>query len=114
MRAHLAAAAVLLALTSCAATTTQDMTAASAQTTPPATPCHGAYVADVDTSVPGEPTPEAAAIAWAKSVIAPTGAPTSGWKPTDELTLQSGNWIVGVTQTIPGGWVVSGLGCGPS
>jgi hypothetical protein len=75
-------------------------------------PCHGAYVADVDTSVPGEPTPEAASVACAQSVVAPSGAPTDGWKATDDRTVQSGDWIVGVSRTIPGGWVVSGLGCG--
>lgn len=91
-----------------------------------ATPCHGAYVSDVDTSVPGmdisvpgETTPEAAAVAWSKSVVAPSGAPTDGWKATDERaersgerTVRSGDWIVGVSPTLPGGWVVSGLGCG--
>jgi hypothetical protein len=119
MRAHIpaagaGAAAVLLALTSCATASTQEMTSANAQTAMPTTQCHGAYVADVDTSVPGEATPETAAIAWSKSVAAPSGAPTSGWKATDELTQQSGDWIIGVSQTVPGGWVVSGLGCGPS
>lgn len=83
-----------------------------------AAPCHGAYVADVDTrvpgvdiNIPGEPTPEAAAVAWAKSVIAPSGAPTDGWKAIDEQTVRSGDWIVGVTRTVTGGWVVSGLRC---
>lgn len=73
--------------------------------------CHGAYVADIDTSVPGDPTPEAAAAAWAKSVVAPAGAPTDEWKQADEQTVRSGDWIVGVSRTVPGGWVVSGLGC---
>jgi hypothetical protein len=84
-----------------------------------AAPCHGVHVADVDTSVPGEPTPEAAAVAWSNSVLAPSGAPTDGWKATDEReersgerTARSGDWIVGVSRTVPGGWVVSGLGCG--
>ncbi len=83
-----------------------------------AAPCHGAYVADVDTSVPGEPTPEAAALAWAESGAAPAGAPTEGWKAVDDRDepgglpkARSGDWTVGVTPTIPGGWVVSGLGC---
>lgn len=77
-----------------------------------AAPCHGAFVADVDTSVPGEPTPEAAAVAWASSGFAPSGAPTDGWKATDDRSARSGDWIVGVSRTIPGGWVLSGLGCG--
>ena len=77
-----------------------------------AAPCHGAFVADVDTSVPGEPTPEAAAVAWARSGFAPAGAPPDGWKATDDRTVRSGDWIVGVSRTIPGGWVFSGLGCG--
>jgi hypothetical protein len=75
--------------------------------------CHGAYLADVDTSVPGEATPEAAAVAWAKSVNAPPGAPTDGWKATDERkersrerTVRSGDWIVGLSSTVPVGWVV--------
>jgi hypothetical protein len=66
--------------------------------------CHGAYLADVDTSVPGEATPEAAAVAWAESVNAPPGAPTDGWKATDERkersrerTVRSGDWIVGLS-----------------
>jgi hypothetical protein len=82
-------------------------------------PCHGAYVADVDTSVPGEPTPEAAALAWAKSGAAPSGAPTDGWKAVDDPEEQnglrkarSGDWLAGVSRTVPGGWIVSGLGCG--
>jgi hypothetical protein len=81
--------------------------------------CHGAYLADVDTGVPGEATPEAAAVAWAKSVNAPPGAPTDGWQATDERkersrerTVRSGDWIVGRSSTAPVGWVVSGLGCG--
>ena len=74
--------------------------------------CHGAYLSDIDTSVPGEPTPEAAAVAWAQSEAAPSGAPTDGWKATDDRTVRSGDWIVGVSRTISGGWVVSGLGCG--
>ena len=84
-----------------------------------AAPCHGAYVADVNTSVPGEATPEAAAMAWSQSVLAPSGAPTDGWEAVDDREkwsglrkARSGDWIVGVTPTIPGGWVVSGLGCG--
>lgn len=79
-----------------------------------AVPCHGAFVADVDTSVPGEPTPEGAALVWAKSVSAPSGAPTEGWNVVDEQMVRSSDWIVGVSPTITGGWVVSGLGCGVS
>ena len=82
-------------------------------------PCHGEFVADVDTSVPGEATPEAAAVAWASSGRAPSGAPTEGWKATDEamqrggdFTVNSGDWTVGLTRTVPGGWLVSGLRCG--
>lgn len=101
-------ALILFTLSSCAVQPASTGTVPDAS----AAPCHGAYVADVDTSVPGEPTPEAAAVAWAKSVIAPSGAPTHGWKAVDELTVRSGDWIAGVSTTIPGGWVVSGLGCG--
>lgn len=62
---------------------------------------------------------EAAAVAWAKSVSAPSGAPTGGRKATDvqkerrgERTVRSGDRIVGLSSNVPGGWVVSGLGCG--
>lgn len=103
------AALVLFTFSSCAAAPTATEAVPSART-----PCYGAYVSDVDTSVPGEPTREAAAVAWAKSVVAPSGAPTVGWKATDELTAQSGDWIVGVSRTTSGGWIVSGLGCGAS
>jgi hypothetical protein len=103
-------AVILFTLSSCAVLPASTGTVPDAS----AAPCHGAYVADVDTSIPGEPTPEAAATAWAKSVIAPSGAPTHGWKAVNELTVRSGDWIAGVSPTIPGGWVVSGLGCGVS
>lgn len=73
--------------------------------------CHGAYVADVDTNAPGEPTQEAAAAAWATSPIAPSGAPTDGWEEVDSQTLRSGDWSVGLNPTLSGGWLVSGLGC---
>ena len=98
----------LFTLSSCAVQPASTGTVPSGS----AAPCHGAYVADVDTSVPGEPTPEAAAVAWAKSLNAPSGAPTGGWKAGDEQTAGSGDWNAGVSRTIPGGWVVSGLGCG--
>jgi len=101
-------ALILFTLSSCAAQPASTGAVPSGS----AAPCHGAYVADVDTSVPGEPTPEAAAVAWAKSVNAPSGAPTDGWKAVDERTARSGDWNAGVSRTIPGGWVVSGLGCG--
>ena len=101
-------ALILFTLSSCAVQPASTGTVPSGS----AGPCHGAYVADVDTSVPGEPTPEAAAVAWAESVNAPSGAPTEGWKVVDEQTARSGDWIAGVSRTIPGGWVVSGLGCG--
>lgn len=110
-----AAALLLLALSSCGPPPTPT-SPVPAQT--PA-PCHGEFVADVDTSVPGEATPEAAAVAWAISARAPSGAPTGGWMATDEamersgdLTVNSGDWTVGLTRTIPGGWLVSGLRCG--
>lgn len=127
-RLALAGAAVLIlfALSACtsapASTPAATMTAASTQAAPgkETAPCHSAYVNDVDTrvpgvdtNVPGEPTPEAAAVAWAKSVLAPSGAPTVGWVAIDEQTARSGDWIVGVTRTVTGGWVVDGLGCAP-
>jgi hypothetical protein len=109
------AALVLLALSSCGTPSTP--TGPVPAQTPPAR-CHGEFVADVDTSVPGEATPEAAAVAWASSERAPSGAPTVGWKATDtaqssgDLTVNSGDWTLGLTRTVPGGWVVSGLRCG--
>lgn len=105
-----ASAVVLFALSACSAAPAPAVTAPSHGHTP----CHDPFVADIDTSVPGETTPEAAAVTWAqsKSSLTPAGAPTMGWRSTDELTVQSGDWVVGVSQTISGGWVVSGLGCG--
>ena len=110
-----AAAALLLALSACVTTPPAPPVAVTGQN---ATPCHGPYVADIDTSVPGEATPEAAAVAWSRSILAPSGAPIDGWKTTaeqtdrsGERTVRSGDWVVGVSRTIPGGWVVSGLGC---
>lgn len=99
---------ILVTLASC------GVPPASMDTTPSssAVPCHGAYVADVDTSVPGEPTFGMAAEAWAKSAMAPSGAPSGGWDVVDGVTMRSGDWAVGLTQTVGGGWVVSGLGCG--
>lgn len=78
------------------------------------TACHGPYVADVDTSVPGEATPEGAALAWSEtnSILRPSGAPQHGWKLVDDKTVRSGNWFVGVSRTLSGGWIVSGLSCG--
>lgn len=121
-----AAAFILLALSACttdpvpAPTTTTAAASTEAAPGKETAPCHGAYVNDVDTrvpgvdtNVPGEPTPEAAAVAWAKSVLAPSGAPTEGWVAIDEQTARSGDWIVGVTRTVTGGWVVDGLGCAP-
>lgn len=113
------AALLLLALCSCGTSPTPagPVTAQTPAKSP--APCHGEFVADVDTSVPGEATPEAAAVAWATSRGAPAGAPTGGWKAADEamehggdLTVNSGDWTVGLTRTIPGGWLVSGLRCG--
>lgn len=109
------AALVVAALSSCGTAPT-SAGAVPAQTM---APCHGAYAADVDTSVPGEPTPEAAAVAWSISALAPSGAPTVDWKATDgliertgERTVSSGDWTVGLSRTVPGGWLVSGLRCG--
>lgn len=103
------------------ATTLATATATATAPGKDTVPCHGAYVNDADTripavdiNVPGEATPELAAVAWAKSVNAPSGAPTDGWKATDEHTVRSGDWIVGVTRTVTGSWVVSGLGCAPA
>jgi hypothetical protein len=109
---------VLFALGSCAsapappqARTPVPTAAVTAGETAP--PCHDPYVADIDTSVPGAATPVEAAAEWAaKYPSAPSGAPTAGWTRIDVQTVRSGDWIVGVSPTIPGGWVVSGLGCG--
>ncbi len=112
-----AATALLLVLTSCATTPAPADTA----TGQGATPCHDPYVADIDTSAPGEATPEAAAVAWSwsKSILTPSDAPNDGWKATDdwaeqsgERTVRNGDWVVGVSRTVSGGWLVSGLGCG--
>ncbi|MFF2243849.1 hypothetical protein ACFVTM_06670 [Arthrobacter sp. NPDC058130] len=104
-------ALILFVLSSCA---TAPASTEIAREPASSVACHGAYVADIDTSVPGEPTPIAAAVAWAKSVVAPSGAPIDGWKEVDQQTVRSGGWTVGVSRTNPGGWVVSGLGCGVS
>lgn len=105
-----AAAVLLLALSSCATGPTQAVTESDLSDTP----CHSPFVADVDTSVAGEATPEAAAMAWSKSKspFTPSGAPHGGWKSSHEQTVRSGDWVVGVSRTISGGWIVSGLGCG--
>lgn len=108
VRLATAAALLLVVLSSCATAPASTDTAAGGV---PA-PCHGAYVSDVDTRATGEATPGAAAVAWAKSVLAPSGAPPDGWKAVDERTLRSGDWIVGVARTVSGGWLVDGLGCG--
>ena len=110
MQAAGAAGVLLFVLSACASAPAPAVTAPGQSLTA----CHGSFVADVDTSVPGEATPEAAAVAWSKSksILTPSGAPHYGWKSTDEKTVQSGDWVVGVTRTISGGWVVSGLGCG--
>ncbi|MDQ0075720.1 hypothetical protein J2S97_000885 [Arthrobacter oryzae] len=59
-------------------------------------------------------------MAWSKSrsMLTPSGAPTDGWKTIDERTersgertVRSGDWVVGVSRTLSGGWIVSGLGC---
>jgi hypothetical protein len=108
---------VLLALASCASAPAPPQKGApvptATVTTGETTACHNPFVADVDTSVPGAATPVEAATEWAaKHPAAPSGAPTAGWTPIDAQTVRSGDWIVGVSPTIPGGWVVSGLGCG--
>ena len=110
MQAAGAATVLLFALSACASAPAPTVTAPGQGLTP----CHDPFVADVDTSVPGEATPEAAAVAWSKSksTFTPSGAPHDGWKSTDERTVRSGDWVVGVSRTISGGWVVSGLGCG--
>ena len=108
---------VLLALTSCASAPAPPQTGAPVPTATvttgeTATACHDPFVADVDTSVPGAATPVEAAAEWAaEHPAAPSGAPTVGWTPVDAQTVRSGDWIVGVSPTISGGWVVSGLGC---
>lgn len=84
------------------------------------TECHSPYINDVasiarklrvDTSVDGEPTPVSAAEYWATSSSAPEGAPSTGWEEGEGNTVVSGSWVVGVTETDSGGWIVSGLGC---
>lgn len=89
----------LFALSSCATTPmTADTAAAPVSTevapTKGAVPCHGAYLSKFDTSVPREATPEAAAVTWVKSALAPSGAPADGWTAVDDQTLKSGDWIV--------------------
>jgi hypothetical protein len=110
-------ALILFALSSCATKPASTDTAAAPASTAiapdkGAAPCHGAYLSAVDTSVPGEATPEAAAVAWSKSALAPSGAPTDGWKAVDDRTRGSGDWIVRVVHVSPDGWLVDGLGCG--
>lgn len=101
-------ALLLGALSSCG-TNESPPTGPTAAVVPP---CHGAFVADVDTDAKGEATMKRAAEAWAKSAQAPSGAPTTGWAEVDVNTLQRGDWTMGLTPTRSGGWIVSGLGCG--
>lgn len=109
LRASVAAAALLFAISSCASVPTSVQISDQGHSTP----CHHPYVADIDTRVAGQASPVDAAVAWATTqpTYAPAGAPRDGWEATKDGYVRSGDWFVGVTATESGGWTVSGLGC---
>jgi hypothetical protein len=118
------AVALLLSVSGCVSggfdTARPEVSTPAASPSASPSPCHGGFIADreatinlaVETNVEGEPTPELAAEAWARSVSAPGGAPAEGWEVRDDRHVVSGDWIVEVLPTNSGdGWVVSGQGC---